>query len=125
MLAKIRPGRRVKTVSKEPQNKRVLSTPKSNMASDRMQITRPGEYYMDALKIEAFLKNNTVAGEAKSLICARLMQRKDYREEMLDWVARKRGVTRQELIDAILAGEAGKLDKSESEAVKGLEKEEE
>lgn len=112
-------------MSKEPQNKRVLSTPKNNMASDRMQITRPGEYYMDALKIEAFLKNNTVAGEAKSLICARLMQRKDYREEMLDWVARKRGFTRQELIDAILAGEAGKLDKSESDAVKGLEKEEE
>lgn len=83
------------------------------MASDRIQITKPGEYYMDALKIEAFLKNNTIAGEAKSLICARLMQRKEYREEMLDWVARKRGVTRQELIDAILAGEAEKLSSSE------------
>lgn len=121
MLLKPGKSRRVKTVSKQGKNEGIPSTPPKNMASERLQISKPGEYYMDALRLEAFLKNNTIAGEAKSLICARLMQRQDYRNEMLDWVARKRGVSRQELIDAILSGEADKLTASESAQVKEKE----
>lgn len=101
-------------VAKSTQNVgKKLSTNLIPMASERIYITKPGEYYMDALTIEAYLKNNTVAGEAKSLLCARLMQRKEYREEMLDWLAHKRGITRQEMIDLILSGQADKLSASD------------
>lgn len=101
------------------------SSEKEKMASERIYISKPGEYYYDQLTIEAWLKGNTVAGEAKSLLCARLMQRKEYREEMIDWLARKRGVSRQELIDAILSGTADELNPNEYQEVKQRSKEEE
>ena len=73
----------------------------------RIQIRDPGEFYTDMLRIEAFLKGGRSLGEeACNLLCARLMQRAEIRNEMLDHLALKRGISRDELVLAILNGTA-------------------
>lgn len=71
---------------------------------NRIQIRDPGEYYRDVLKIEAYLKGGRALGEeACNLLCARLMQRREIRQDMLNHLAMKRGITADELVLAILA----------------------
>ncbi len=80
----------------------------------RIQIRDPGEFYTDMLRIEAFLKGGRSLGEeACNLLCARLMQRAEIRDEMLDHLAMKRGVSREDLVLAILNGTAESVDRSE------------
>jgi hypothetical protein len=74
--------------------------------ADRFFVSRLGEPYYDALKIEAWLKGRTMAAEGNSLLCARLMQREDYRKTMLERCARKRGISVDELWDLILQDRA-------------------
>ena len=72
----------------------------------RLYIAPLGEAYEDALRIEAWLKNRTVASEASSLLSARLMSRQSYREKMIGYLATKRGISPEELTQQILSGEA-------------------
>lgn len=59
------------------------------------------------LAVEAFLKGGRSLGdEACNLLCARLMQRRDIRGEMLSHLARKRRITVDALIEDILKGKA-------------------
>ena len=77
----------------------------------RIQIRDPGEYYTDMLKLEAFLKGGRSLGEeACNLLSARLMQRAEIRNEMLHHLAIKRGISRDDLVLAILNGTAEALD---------------
>lgn len=76
---------------------------------DRLRIQNLGEYYNDALTVEAFIKNRSTAAEANSLLSAQLYRRKDSRESMVRELARKRGISFEEMWDAILAGTAEQM----------------
>jgi hypothetical protein len=76
----------------------------------RIQIRDPGEFYADMLALEAYLKGGRSLGEeACNLLCARLMQRREIRGEMLQHLAKKRGVSVDELTISILRGESGPM----------------
>ena len=76
---------------------------------DRLRIQNLGEYYNDALTVEAFIKNRSLAAEANSLLSAQLYRRKDARESMVRELARKRNITFEEMWDQILAGTAEQM----------------
>lgn len=65
-----------------------------------------GEYYSDMLAIEAWIKERPVATEAANLLCAKLQEREATRNAKLDHLASKRGISREELIQMILKGDA-------------------
>ena len=67
-------------------------------------LSELGPYYDDMIEIEAWLKGRPVATEAASLLCAKLQERTETRNAMLDHEAAKRGVSRDELIQMILNG---------------------
>jgi len=65
------------------------------------------------LRLEAWLKSKSLANEANNLLCARLMQRKEYRAEMFEWLARKRGMSADALMLDVIAGRAKPMSQSE------------
>lgn len=73
---------------------------------ERLYVSPMGELYMDALKIEAWLKNRTLSNEANSLLCAALMKRDDYRNRALAELAQKRGISVEQLKAQILTDKA-------------------
>lgn len=88
---------------------------------DRLRIQNVGEFYNDALKIEAWLKDRTVAAEANSLLCSALMRRNDIRKAMVSELARKRGISYEAMWDSILLEVAEQLTTEEFAAVKAEE----
>jgi len=79
---------------------------KGDRMKKRIFISPMGEAYLDALTIEAWLKNRSVSMEAQSLLCAMLKKRQEYREKMVAELAEKRGIPPSELKAQILAGKA-------------------
>ena len=73
-------------------------------ATDRQYMTFPGEYCDDALTIEAVLKNRSKPFEASSLLCEKLQERKPKRDEMVQYLADKRGISFKEMWNLILSG---------------------
>jgi hypothetical protein len=67
-------------------------------------MTFPGEYCDDALTIEAVLKNRSKPFEASSLLCEKLQERKPKRDEMVQYLADKRGISFKEMWNLILSG---------------------
>jgi hypothetical protein len=59
-------------------------------------------YWM--LFVEAWLKNRSLAEEAGSLLAAKLVQRTQDRDEMLNRIARRMGISYDELWDGIIDG---------------------
>ncbi len=80
---------------------------------ERLRLAPLGEYYEDALKIEAAIKNRTTAAEAASLLCAKLQERKANRAEMVQYLANKRGISEKEMWVQLLNGE-GDISEEES-----------
>lgn len=76
---------------------------------DGLRIQNLGEPYSDALIVEAFLKDRTVAAEANSLLCSTLYRRRDDRRTMVEELARKRGIGYEEMWDQIVTGEAQQM----------------
>lgn len=77
----------------------------------RANPSRFGRYYAnlglshyEMLFVEAWLENRSLAEEAGSLLSAKLVQRKEERDEMLRKLARRMGITYDELWDGILDG---------------------
>jgi plasmid stability protein len=65
--------------------------------SKRLQIPDIGEYYLDLLKVEAALKNRSMPQEASSLLCTILQQREEKRRRMVEHLARKRGISTDDM----------------------------
>lgn len=78
----------------------------SRMATERFYIAQPGEIYYDMLKVEAWLKRRTMSAEGTSILCSRLMQREEYRNRLVAELARKRGITFEQMWDDILCDRA-------------------
>jgi len=72
--------------------------------TDRQYMAFPGEYYDDALTVESVLKNRSKSQEASSLLCAKLQERKPKRDEMIQYLADKRGISFKEMWNLILGG---------------------
>lgn len=90
---------------------------------DRLRIQNLGEPYGDALVVEAFLKDRTTAAEANSLLCSTLHRRKDVRREMVEELARKRGLSFEEMWDRIVTGEASQLTPEQYAQIRSSERE--
>lgn len=82
-------------------------------ATDRQYMAFPGEYYDDALTVEAALKNRSKSLEASSLLCAKLQERKPKRDEMVQYLADKRGIAFKEMWNLILMGKYEPLSSEE------------
>lgn len=74
------------------------------MATKRFYVSWMGEYYMDALRVEAILKGRTQANEAASLLGAKLQEREEKRRKMVDYLAQKRGIPYQEMYQQLVSG---------------------
>lgn len=83
------------------------------MPAKRFQVPYLGEYYSDELRIEAVLKNRTEPQEAQSLLCSTIMRRSEVRQKMIEVLARKRGITPDELRTQILSGNYEPLEPDE------------
>lgn len=88
------------------------------MAGKRFPIAHLGEYYDDALTVEAKMKDRSKAAEAASLLCAMLQQRADKRNAMVQYLADKNGVSFQEMWNSLLDKNAEISDEDKAEMEK-------
>ena len=79
----------------------------------RLQVPYLGEHYADLLKIEAWLKARSVPNEAQSLLCAMLMKREAARDGILQRLAKKRGISKDQLVANILAEKEAHMSSAE------------
>ncbi|MEO1742421.1 MAG: hypothetical protein AAFR99_11520 [Cyanobacteria bacterium J06629_9] len=79
----------------------------------RLQVPFLGEHYNDMLLIEAWIKDRSAPAEAQSLLCSALMRREAVRQEIIERLAKKRGVTPAALVQDILLGKASQLSPEE------------
>jgi len=100
-------------LSKRKMPRRKSTDKPGKQTDDRLSVAPLGEPYMDRLEIEKFLKDSSVPQEAASLLRAKLMEREDYRDKLLAELARKRGISFEQMRDDILTGKAQKLTKEE------------
>lgn len=103
-------------MAKKEQNVNIpfaLKEKESRMASERFYISKLGEPYTDMLIVEAWLKGRTLANEGNQLLCAKLMQRKEYRDQLVAELARKRGIPFEQMWDDILTGKAESMSTDE------------
>lgn len=73
----------------------------------RFPIGPLGEHDDDWLRILAWLNNTSKSVQAASLISIQIKEKKPEIQEMLDYIAKKRGIPSDELIESILNGTAG------------------
>lgn len=90
-------------------------------ATDRQYMAFPGEYYDDALTVEAALKNRSKSLESSSLLCAKLQERKPRRDEMVQYLADKRGISFKEMWQLILIGKYEPLSNEELEKLNEID----
>jgi len=73
---------------------------------DKIQVGI-GEYYSHLLKWDAWVNNRTKSGQASSLLCAKLQEREQRIDDRLEYLAKIRNMTIDELKAAIIGGDAG------------------
>ncbi|WP_228055892.1 hypothetical protein [Lusitaniella coriacea] len=82
---------------------------------DRFSIPALGEYYAVLLNLDSWVNARSTATQANSLLCAKLQERETRIMERLDFLAKLRNVTRDELIKQVLAGTVESLEIKEEE----------
>lgn len=82
---------------------------------ERLYIQQLGEIYEDELKIRAWLNRSTLSLQAKSDLSSFLNMRRDDTKDKLQVMADKRGVSYEELRQAIVDGNIDKLGESMEE----------
>lgn len=88
---------------------------------ERIYVTYPGEFYDDALTVEAAIKNRSKSAEAASLLCSKLQERKTRRDEMVQYLANKRRISFDEMWHQLLVGEYQPLTPDETKALDTIE----
>ena len=79
----------------------------------RLQVPYLGEHYADLLKLEAWIKARSAPNEAQSLLCAMLMKREATRDAILQRLAKKRSISKDELVANILADKEAHMSSEE------------
>ena len=87
--------------------------------SERLQIPPIGEWYQDLLTIDAAINDRSEPTQASGLLCAKLQEREAKIRERVQYLARKRGLTFDEMWDNILTGKFEKLSPDEYAEMKG------
>lgn len=76
----------------------------------RLALPALGEYYNDMLTLDAWINNRSRVVQAQSLLCAKLQERETRIKERIDYIAKKRGMTSDQLWELILSGIAEQLE---------------
>lgn len=76
---------------------------------ERFSIAPLGEYYRDLLELDSWITGRTASLQANSLLSAKLQEREKLIEERLEKLAKKRGITAEQLRVQILKGDAEAL----------------
>ena len=82
-------------------------------SSDRLVLPGLGEHYHDLLVVDSTINARTPAQQAHSLLCARLQGQQGDIRERVEYLAKKRGITFDEVWEQILKGDFEKIDPSE------------
>ncbi|NES71471.1 hypothetical protein [Okeania sp. SIO2B9] len=77
--------------------------------NERIVLATMGEWHRDMLVIDSWINNRPKSQQAVSLLCAKLQECKDEIKERMEYLARKRGITADELWIQVLRGEAERL----------------
>ena len=77
--------------------------------NDRLTLPSLGEEYQDLLTVDAEINMRTPAQQAHSLLCARLQARREDIKDRVSYLAKKRGITFDEMWEQILKGEGEKI----------------
>ncbi len=85
----------------------------------RLQIGSLSEYYEDLLRVDAFLANNSLASQGKSLLQAFLTQKEQKIKERVTYLAAKRNITFEEMWQQIQSGTAQQMTQDEVSDLKG------
>lgn len=80
---------------------------------ERLIIAPIGEFYEDVLRIDAWITAQSVASQGRSLLCAKLMQRLPEIRSRVEYLAKKRCMSADDLWIQILEG-AAKLEPEET-----------
>lgn len=80
---------------------------------ERFSISPIGEYYMDLLTVDSWINARTNSTQANSLLCAKLQERESRIKERVEYLAKKRGVSTNDMWVQILKGEAEELSPEE------------
>ncbi len=93
-------------------------------ATERQYISYVGEYYDDAWTVEAELKGRTKSAEGASLLCGKLQERESRRNQMVQYLADKRGISFKDMWNQILIGKYQPLTTEELAKIKEISAEE-
>jgi hypothetical protein len=80
---------------------------------ERFSIAPIGEFYRDLLEIDAWINARTASTQANSLLCGKLQEREDRIKDRVAYLAKKRGISPDEMWVQILKGEAQDLNPDE------------
>ena len=80
---------------------------------ERFSIAPIGEFYMDLLTLDSWINARTNSTQANSLLCAKLQEREPKIRERVNYLAKKRGISFDEMWLQILKGQAEDLDPDE------------
>jgi hypothetical protein len=80
---------------------------------ERFSISPLGEYYADLLTIDSWINARTNSTQANNLLCSKLQEREERIKARVDYLAKKRGITADEMWFQILKGEAQELSPEE------------
>ena len=84
------------------------------LAKDRrLALPALGEYYNDILTLDAWINNRSRVVQAQNLLCAKLQEREIRIKERIEYIAKKRGITSEQLWELILSGIAEQLEADE------------
>ena len=72
----------------------------------RFTLAPIGEYYHDLLIVDAWITGRSQGVQGTSLLCAELREREPLIRPLVEYLAKKRGITADELWQQILNGEA-------------------
>ncbi|MFN6495810.1 MAG: hypothetical protein RMX65_002030 [Nostoc sp. DedQUE01] len=84
---------------------------------ERLAIPALGEYYNDLLTVDAWVNGRTKVVQGQSLLCAKLQERDKLIKERVEYLAKKRGITFDEMWEQILNGTAQKIVPGEGEGL--------
>ncbi len=83
----------------------------------RFTIGPLGEHDDDWLTVWSWLNGRTKATQATMVLAYRVRDRKSQIQEMLDYVAKKRGISPNELMKQILDGSADRVNEGEASEI--------
>ncbi len=80
---------------------------------ERFSIAPLGEFYLDLLTVDSWINARTASTQANSLLCAKLQEREPKIRERVAYLAKKRGISADEMWLQILKGQAEDLSPEE------------